>query len=316
LRDRQVEGSLEFLLYQILHDIEPHQRRTIAHELAQAAVGNLGSDENLKTLISAADTAFEPLDERPWLATLRGKTADLTAFPETAGYLREIEIERAMTENRAIVWDTELDQATSSRMNYFKLLRHIDLLQREDRAGAVRELGRLSSAELTESRGLPVRLRLARLAGLKDELAVLEKAARRQLYVETLLSWQVPEEYSGARIYLVFALSEALEDKPMYPQAWLDGWLESCRQEEIVTFIRLRDAELRRDWSKAQSHAARLLEFDPSDHSVQLSLGRAAKNLGDRQTARTALAKAVAFGYNLPERNQAKAWLAELGGAP
>lgn len=313
LNDRKLTSPLADEATEFLDDMPPKERAPIAAELAREAIIGLDEDEDLAAFLNAIEQSLDPASARPWLEALRAK-AEPAHYPESAALLQRLQVAQTLLEGREVSWDAELDQsADSEEMGYLRHLRFLQILHQGNVKAARLELGRLSAAELTQAAGLGTRLRLARLSKLEEEIALIEKAARRQIYESTLRSWQLPTEIAWIHASRVFHLSGQLEGRPAYPPAWLEFWKNATQSEFLGSLIPLRDAELRQDWPTAQPLAAKLHKLEPGNISLAYSLGRAAAQNGDREVARRALGEVVKSGYGMLERAEAKAWLEQLG---
>ena len=230
--------------------------------------------------------------------------------PDTFAAIRLTEIFSALRSGSKIDPEAEFNTLDHRLISFFRLGTLLEYSVQRGDGSSLRRILRYSDPEqLVKPYTVGLALRAARLAGLEDELELIEEAATRTRYESILESWATGDVQPAFR---AFEISEALGVGADYPKEWLRDLVAGLDDELLVARILLEDARLREDWAGMVEYSSEILETMPRLYDVYWDLGTALSRLGRTEEAIAALKVFTNFSHDHIDYPQALKLLERL----
>ena len=195
---------------------------------------------------------------------------------------------------------------------YYGQLASLDVHTRDGNLAALRRTVDGMRTDLLLSPSLVIATMPALILLNRDEeLEVARGVAKTELRKDVAQAWAAQDEDAAMR---VVRLTYALKEPGLVPQAWVQEVGRDFGNPFVRGAVRATIAYVQSDWEQVARETAAILHHYPTHYHYYWLQGRAAYQLGDKATARTALTTYVRYAKDESDHPRALELLAELGG--
>lgn len=290
LKTRRFDAN-DFVFWADITDESPRSMLDLSFRasLFETFLTQLPDDKSRSNVIDLCESFFD-IDvpsHREQLLNLLAPYRDAMKYPYSAGMIRMVDAWLAIRDGKPV----NMDDVMRDQKNVFAQMDEVQerlevLLQQRDPAAIRRYFAQMDADTVSAPDELPRKLHAMRLAQMTDEADVIRQAAREQIYRDVLGAWSCPKRY---QIREALKLAILLDDAGLIPAGWIDDCIAQIQNQELITDLHMRIAELRHDWSDAAIAADQLIAQRPTRYGLWWNKGNALFHLGKMREAVEAL---------------------------